>query len=197
MAGGWRRFGNVFFRPRCRGCSACQSLRVIVEQFRPNRSQRRTREANQGILQLRIGAPQVTGAKLALYDRYHAYQSATKGWPVHPAKDAEEYASSFCDNPFPTQEWCYYLGNRLVAVGYVDDLPEGLSAIYFFYDPEERRRSLGTWNILNIIEQAAARSLPHVYLGYYVEGCSSMTYKSCFVPNQILGPDGSWQDFRT
>jgi arginine-tRNA-protein transferase len=101
------------------------------------------------------------------------------------------------DNPFPTQEWCYYLGKRLVAVGYVDDLPGGLSAIYFYYDPDERWRSLGTWNILCILEQAARRRIPHVYLGYYVEGCASMTYKCRFEPNQILGLDGRWHDFKT
>ena len=101
------------------------------------------------------------------------------------------------DNPFPTQEWCYFLDGRLVGVGYVDDLPQGLSAIYFFYDPAHRNRSLGTWNVLNVIDVAAARGIPHVYLGYYVAGCQSMAYKTRFVPNQILGEDGRWHDFRT
>jgi arginine-tRNA-protein transferase len=81
-------------------------------------------------------------------------------------------------------------------VGYVDDLPGGLSAIYFFYDPEERHRSLGTWNVLSVIENARQRRIPFVYLGYYVEDCTSLAYKGQFVPNQIRGPDGSWRDFR-
>jgi arginine-tRNA-protein transferase len=76
----------------------------------------------------------------------------------------------------------------------VDVLPAGLSAIYFYYDPDERRRSLGTWNVLNIIEAAARRGLPHVYLGYFVDGCRSMVYKSQFRPHQLLGPDGVWRD---
>jgi leucyl-tRNA---protein transferase len=193
---GWRRFGRTLFRPRCRTCTACRSLRVVVDQFRPNRSQRRARQANDGKVVLEIGEPSVTRGKLALYDRYHAYQAEAKGWPARPAKDAYDYVSSFVDNPFPTQEWCYYLGNRLVGVGYVDDLPGGLSAIYFFHDPDERRRSLGTWNILCILEEAARRGAPHVYLGYYVANCPSMTYKSRFTPNQILGLDGHWHDFR-
>jgi arginine-tRNA-protein transferase len=192
---GWRRFGTMLFRPRCRNCTACLSLRVVVDHFRPDRSQRRARKANEGIVHLQIGEPAVSPAKLALYDRYHAYQSEAKGWPSHPAKDAFEYARSFVDNPFPTEEWCYYLGRRLVGVGYVDVLPGGMSAIYFFYDPDERWRSLGTWNVLGMIERAAARKAPHVYLGYYVADCPSMTYKSRFRPNQILGPDGQWHDF--
>ncbi|TMQ33816.1 MAG: arginyltransferase, partial [Planctomycetota bacterium] len=68
-------------------------------------------------------------------------------------------------------------------------------AIYFFYDPAERWRSLGTWNVLCILEEARRRGVRHVYLGYYVEGSPSMVYKGRFRPNQILGPDRKWQDF--
>jgi leucyl-tRNA---protein transferase len=118
-----------------------------------------------------------------------------KGWPMHEPKDADEYARSFVENPFPTQEWCYYVEGRLVGVGYVDDLPGGMSAIYFYYDPDERQRSLGTYNVLSILENAAQRRVPYVYLGYFVAGCRSMAYKVRFVPNQLLGTEGTWQDF--
>jgi arginyl-tRNA--protein-N-Asp/Glu arginylyltransferase len=173
MLEGWRRFGTMLFRPACPSC---------------------------------------TRAKLALYDRYHAHQSSSKGWPEHPAKDAASYADSFVHHPFPVEEWTYFLGGKLVGVGYVDFLPHppepgagweagadvrGLSAIYFFYDPEERDRSLGTWNVLCLIDEAVRRGLPYVYLGYYVPGCPSMEYKPRFVPNQIRGKDGGWRDFRT
>src|SRR5262249_26527376 len=117
-------------------------------------------------------------------------------WPLHPAKDPESYATSFTDNPFVTEEWCYYLGPQLVGVGYVDDLPEGLSAIYFFYDPDYRDRSLGTWNILQLLRAAAQRHRPHPYLGYYVAGCPSMEYKARFRPSEVRGPDGVWRTFR-
>ena len=194
---GWRRFGEMLFRPRCQRCSACRSLRVVVDRFRPDRSQRRTRKANDDTVRLLIGTPEVTRAKLDLFDRYHAFQTDFKGWPQHEPKDAAEYARSFVENPFATQEWCYYVADRLVGVGYVDVLPAGLSAIYFFYDPEQRDRSLGTFNVLKIIESAAARRLPHVYLGYFVAGCRSMAYKVRFVPNQLLGTDGEWRDHLT
>jgi arginine-tRNA-protein transferase len=196
MLQGWRRFGDMLFRPRCLRCSACRSLRVLVDQFRPDRSQRRCRKLNQDDTRVRIGVPAVTRAKLNLYDRYHAFQSEAKGWPVHPVRDAASYVRSFVENPFPTQEWCYYIGEQLVAVGYVDDLPGGLSAIYFFYDPAERHRSLGTFNVLSILDHARARRVPHVYLGYYVAGCPSMSYKTRFRPNQVLGADGQWCDFQ-
>lgn len=194
---GWRRFGVSLFRPRCPGCSACRTIRVLADRFRPDRSMCRLRKANEGVIRLSIGTPSVSPDKLDLYDRYHAHQAEAKGWPEHEVNDADSYHYSFVENPIPTQEWCYYLGNRLAGVGYVDDLPGGLSAIYFFYDPDFQDRSLGTWNILCLLEQAAARSIPHLYLGYYVEGCKSMLYKGRFVPNQILGADGSWHDFRS
>ena len=198
---GWRRFGCMLFRPACPACRACQSLRVVADRFRPDRSQRRAWQANAGAVELRIGKPSGGKAKLALYDRYHAFQAEYKGWPQHPAKDAASYAESFVRHPFPVEEWCYYLGGRLVGLGYVDLLRDpadgGLSAIYFFYDPDDRRRSLGTYNVLTVIEEARRRGLPYAYLGYYVEGCAGMSYKTNFVPNQLRGPDGQWQDFRT
>jgi arginine-tRNA-protein transferase len=197
MREGWRRFGHTLFRPQCPACTACRSLRVVVERFRPDRSQRRARQANEGDVVLRVGQPRVTRSRLALYDRYHAFQTEFKGWPQHPAKDPESYAESFAYNPFPVEEWCYFLGGNLVGVGYVDVLPEGLSAIYFYYDPDQRRRSLGTWNVLRVIEEAARRRLPHVYLGYHVAGCRSLEYKARFAPNEALGPDGVWRPFRT
>jgi arginine-tRNA-protein transferase len=201
MLAGWRRFGTMLFRPACRACTACQALRVRVGSFHPDRSQRRCRRANEGAVELRIGRPAVSRAKLSLYDRYHARQAETKGWPQHPPKDRASYVDSFVHQPFPVEEWCYYVEDRLVGVGYVDCLPGradgGLSAIYFYYDPDLRPRSLGTWNILCLIDEAARRGLPHVYLGYYVEGCPSMSYKLRFLPNQVRGTDGLWRDFRT
>jgi leucyl-tRNA---protein transferase len=195
MIQGWRRFGGMMFRPQCPACQACQSLRVDVARFHPSRSQRRARKANEEQVEIRVGAPTVSRAKLHLYDRFHAFQSDSKSWPLHPAKDAASYRESFVHNPAFTEEWCYFAGDRLIGVGYVDRLPEGLSAIYFFYEPDERGRSLGTWNVLGVIDEAARCGLPHVYLGYFVAGCASLSYKANFRPNQILQPDGSWREF--
>ncbi len=153
MLDNWRRFGHMLFRPVCQTCRACRSLRVVVPHFRPDRSQRRCRQTNEGVVELHIGEPSVNRAKLALYDRYHAFQSDHKGWPPHARRDASSYADSFVHHPFPVEEWCYYVNGQLVGVGYVDVLPGppagfeeplgGLSAIYFFYDPRQRQRCAG------------------------------------------------------
>lgn len=193
---GWRHFGGVLYRPRCPSCTACQSIRVDVARFRPTRSQRRARRANEDLVRLSIGRPHLTREKLDLFDRFHDYQAQARGWPERPPKDASGYQNAFVMKTFPRAEWCYSIGDRLVGVGYVDDLPNGLSAAYFFYDPAERDRSLGCFNVLNLIEHSARRNLPYLYLGYYVEGYGSLAYKAGYTPNQVLTPTGEWRDYR-
>jgi leucyl-tRNA---protein transferase len=196
LEAGWRRFGASLFGPNCPHCLACQSLRVDVKRFQPNRSQRRAWKANADV-ELRIAEPSVSDEKLDLYDRFHFFQSGNKGWPEHAPKEKGDYIESFVQNPVPTLEMNYFLGDRLLGVGYADRLPGALSAIYFFYDPEMRERSLGTFNVLRILELARHLNVPYVYLGYFVAGCQSLEYKANFTPNQVLGPDGSWLDFRS
>lgn len=204
MIDGWRRFGHMLFRPGCPSCRECRPVRIRVNEFEEQRRHRRNRKTNQDLV-MRIGRPKVTREKLALYDRYHAFQVDAKGWPAHAPKDAQEYAESFVHQPFAVEEWCFYQGERLVGVGYVDAIDqaptdllgqEGLSAIYFFWEPELRERGLGTWNVLSLIDVARLRGLPYVYLGYYVEGCPSMAYKPTFCPNDRRDDDGIWRPFR-
>ena len=173
MQAGWRRFGYTVFRPHCPTCDLCRSIRIDPARFRPNRSQKRARAANEKEIRLVIGEPDVSDERLDLYDRYHAFQVDSKEWPDHGPKDPDDYRQSFVDNPFTTEEWSYRLNDKLVGVGYVDVLPQGLSAIYFYYDPEHRDRSLGTFNVLSLIEETRRRKLPHLYLGYHVGGCGS------------------------
>ena len=192
---GWRRFGGMLFRPQCPACQACQTLRVDVANFQPNRSQRRALHANQNDIEVRVGLPSVSRAKLKLYDRFHELQTDRKGWPEHPAKDAASYRESFVHNPEFTEEHGYFLADRLVGVGYADRLADSMSAIYFFYDPDLRQRSLGTFNVLRLLEECSRRHYAYLYLGYYVHGCRSLEYKANFKPNQVLHPDGQWRDF--
>src|SRR5580698_4060111 len=128
LKSGWRRFGFSLFKPECPSCRRCQSLRVPIGTFKPDRSQRRSIAANQKTIELIIGLPSIDRARLELYDRFHRFQHLNKGWPQHGEENPGAYVESFADNPFHTEEWCYYLGDKLIGVGYVDALPEGLSA---------------------------------------------------------------------
>jgi arginine-tRNA-protein transferase len=191
MKAGWRRFGYAIFRPACPSCRMCQSLRVPVDTFRPDRSQRRAWKANDGLVSIAIGSPSYSPEKERLRDRFQAFQHHAKGWP----RETADYVEMFVENPFPTEEWRYSIDGRLIGVGYVDAVPHGLSAIYFYYDPDERYRSLGTFNVLSVIAEARRRGLPHAYLGYYVKGCESLEYKARFVPNEVLTAGGEWVPF--
>ena len=188
---GWRRAGYAMFRPDCPSCQMCQSLRVPVATFRPSPSQRRAWRRNQGEVTVRVDAPSLSQDRLDLWARFHRYGHETKGWPAEPGGDP----GMLLENPFRTEEWSYYVGNRLIAVAYVDALPEALSAIYCYYDPMERPRSPGTFNILSLLASARERGLPHVYLGYYVAGCRSREYQRRFRPNDVLRPNGTWEAF--
>jgi arginine-tRNA-protein transferase len=170
-------------------------LRVEVAAFQPNRSQKRTWKQNHGDVAVRVGPPSVSRARLQLYDRFHEMQSDMKGWPEHGAKDVASYRESFVLNPAFTEEWCYFVEEHLVGVGYVDRLVDCMSAIYFFYDPALRERSLGTFNVLCLLEECQRQKMKYLYLGYYVEGCRSLGYKANFKPNQIRHADGHWRDF--
>jgi arginine-tRNA-protein transferase len=188
---GWRRFGPVVFRPECPSCRMCQSLRVPIHSFRPSQSQRRVWKRNARQVAIRISSPSISAAKLDLFKRFHQHGHETKGWPAGEQPNLD----LFLHNPFPTEEWTYWLGEQLIGVGYIDAMREGLSAIYCYYDPEETHRSLGTFNILTMIESARERNLPHVYLGYYVAGYRSLEYKGRFRPNEVIGADGRWEPF--
>ncbi len=195
MLRGWRRFGMAFFRPNCPDCRQCLSLRIPIETFTPNRSQKRAVKANRDV-ELTIHTPDVSEEKLRLHQKYHEYQHYHREWSLDGIISRSEYINSFVNNPFPVQEWQYRLHGKLIGVGYVDTLSVGLSAIYFFYDPDYRNRSLGTFNIMRLIETCREQGLPHLYLGYYVEKCQSLKYKANFRPNEILLPNGRWVVYR-
>src|SRR6187399_1064049 len=126
MQQGWRRFRHTMFRPACGACRMCLSLRIPVATFHPDRNQSRAWKANVDEVRIVVGEPSLSPRKQALFDRFHDHQHRAKGWP----RQTGEETASFVDNPFPTEEWCYYLGDRLIGVGYVDNLAEGLSAMY-------------------------------------------------------------------
>jgi leucyl-tRNA---protein transferase len=189
LLAGWRRFGYTMFRPECPSCSMCQSLRVPTSSFQPTQSQRRVWKNNEDVT-VRIGSPVISPERLALWETFHRHGEQAKGWPPDAAASPEVMLR----NPFPIEEWDYYAGERLIAVGYVDPLPQALSAIYFYWAPDERSRSLGTFNILSLLGVARERHLAHVYLGYYVKGCRSLEYKARFKPNEVLR-EGRWEAF--
>ena len=190
MNEGWRKFGLLLFRPVCATCTACRSLRVLVDRFQPDRSQTRAWRRNLD-LRVELAPPSVDDQRLELYWRYHQAQADRKGWESEWV-DAEEYAFRFVQNTVPRVEVSIWQGEALCAVALTEVTPNCVSAIYHYYDPDLRSRSLGTYIVLRIIELAKNLGKPYVHLGYYVAGCGSLAYKARFRPCEARHADGSW-----
>jgi len=181
---GWRRFGPEYFRPICRGCNECVSLRVAVKDFRITKSQRRVvRRCAEVAVQ--IGAPRVDEERVGLYRKWHAAREAACGWHENPL-DEEGYRRQFCFPQECGREMTYRLDGRLVGVGIIDEMPRSLSSTYFFFDPEVGKLSLGVYSALCEISLATQLGKDHVYFGYRVSGCKSLMYKSGFRPYEVL-----------
>jgi arginine-tRNA-protein transferase len=185
LARGWRRFGAQIFRPCCAQCAECRSLRVIVPEFRPTKSQRRVLKKNHD-LQVWIQPASVSAAHVELYNQYHAFMTVEKGWKEQRLTE-EEYAASFLagDRAFAA-ELLYFSGDDLVGVGLVDVALTAASSVYFYHHPAMRGRALGVFSMLKELEYAASRGFRHHYLGYWVPACRSMVYKADYRPFELL-----------
>ncbi|SFX03993.1 arginyltransferase [Marinospirillum alkaliphilum] len=188
---GFRRSGRHLYRPHCQGCNACQSVRVQVQGFRFNRQQRKIWNRNQDLSWL-VTPTRFTDEYYQLYRRY--LESRHADGDMFPP--SEEQFRSFL---LLSESWARLVEFRdahgqLLAVAAVDRLSDGLSAIYTFYDPEQKRRSLGVYAVLWQIEEARQQDLPHVYLGYWISECRKMSYKENYQPLEILQQQ-EWQPF--
>jgi leucyl-tRNA---protein transferase len=185
---GWRRFGPIYFRPACASCAECVSLRIDVEAFAPDKSQKRAARASARLRRI-VGRPKVDAERLALYEKWHARRQRERGWQANP-QTRERYAFEFAFRHATAREAAFYdddaEGGRLVGLGLFDETPRALSAAFFFYDPAYSRMSIGTANVLRLVDDARAAGRAFVYLGYRVEGCPSLRYKARFRPHQLM-----------
>lgn len=185
LSRGWRRHGMYFFRPNCPNCQECRSLRIDVADFRPTKSQRRNAKKNTDI-QVQVARATVTGDHIRLFNAYHADMKERRDWPEHQVI-ADEYHQSFIAGEWDfAYEFRYFRDDRLVGIGLVDIVPGALSSVYFYHDPIWRPQGPGTFSILQEIEFAKSYDIEHVYLGYWIKACDSMTYKSRFGPHELL-----------
>lgn len=182
----YRRAGHVVYRPRCPTCRSCRQLRVPVGSFRPSRSQRRCLRRNRD-LSSRIGPPRLTAEKAALYARYIGGRHAESDQGDDPATLAQ-FLHDGCLRGLEIES--RDASGRLVCVSHVDPLGDAWSSVYCYFDPEQSRRSLGTWSILVELEACRALGLRYYYLGFWVEGAKTMEYKARFLPCEVLTDDG-------
>ncbi|MEC9435277.1 MAG: arginyltransferase [Pseudomonadota bacterium] len=192
---GFRRSQGVVYRPSCAGCSACLSTRIPVDGFVPGRTHRKVLARNADLARVAVGS-QATEDQYELFRRYLDQRHADGGMAE---MDEFEFSAMIEETPVRTRVVEYRrapdraAGERgpdvLVAACLTDVLSDGLSMVYSFFNPDEDRRSLGTYMILDHLEIARAAGLPYVYLGYWVPGSPKMDYKARFRPFEIYQGD--------
>ncbi|KAF1686372.1 arginyltransferase [Pseudoxanthomonas broegbernensis] len=193
---GFRRSGDLVYRPHCAHCRACVAVRIPVAEFAPDRSQRRC-EARNATVEARIVPAQRTAEHFALYQRYLEARHRDGGMDGHGTAEFDQFLlGTWPDTRFLELREAPGVDapGRLLAVAVTDRAPTALSAVYTFFDPDMRARGLGTLAILRQIEWARREGLAHLYLGYWIEGHGKMDYKRRFHPLQAF--DGRrWRDF--
>ena len=201
--GGFRRSQSIAYRPACERCRACVSVRVIADEFRPTRNMRRVLHRNGDLVgEMRAAVPTADQ-----YSVFRAYLDARHYDGGMADMTVLDYAMMVEDSHVQTRLVEYRrvhhngtssagtfggAGARgdLLAVALTDVLNDGLSMVYSFYEPAFENRSLGTFMILDHIARARRMGLAYVYLGYWVQDLRKMDYKSRFLPQERLAPEG-------
>ena len=182
---GYRRFGKMYFRPICEGCNECQSIKIDVDNYTFSKSARRVMKKAVHIKSY-IQQPTLSQTHLDLFEKYHLHMHSKKEWEYNQTT-AEHYYNSFVvGHEEFGYEVLYYDEDRLIAVDLIDVLQDGISSIYFYYDPEYAHLSLGKLSLYNQIKFAQQTKKAWIYLGYYVEECPSLSYKSSYKPYLTL-----------
>jgi leucyl-tRNA---protein transferase len=198
--GGFRRSQSIAYRPACEGCRSCVSVRVVADEFAATRSMRRILARNDDIAgEMKVAVP--TSEQYSIFRAYLDSRHRDGGMADMTVLD---YAMMVEDSHIETRVVEYRRrsgdsGGRqagdLIAVALTDVLGDGLSMVYSFFEPDEAPRSLGTFMVLDHIARARQMGLAYVYLGYWVRGSRKMDYKSRFLPQERLTPDG-WARMR-
>lgn len=187
LSAGFRRSGEQVYRPHCENCKACESIRLQVNDFKPSKSQKRINNINKDLtIEL------TDTAKPQYFDLYRRYINAIhRGGGMYPANQ-EQYQNFIFSDRVSQLFIEMYLDEQLVCVAVCDNLPNSLSALYTFYDPELAKRSLGKYSILNQIDITKKLGKNLLYLGYQIDECAKMNYKKQYSPHQRLQQE-SWK----
>lgn len=182
---GFRRSEDNVYKPHCKTCNACQSIRLPVHKFKLKNSQKRIlKKANAFTIKL---SNSVSDKYYPLFEKY--INTKHIDGVMYPADETQLNSFAKCD-------WMdkifieLFDQEQLIAVAICDVTPDSLSAVYTFYDPDYLNYSLGTLMILQQINITKQLEKTWLYLGYYIEDCEKMNYKTRFLPYQIRGIDG-------
>ena len=188
---GFRRSGKFVYRPHCEQCQACIPVRIIIDAFEPNRSQKRAFRQHQNLTATILPA--------AFYDEhyklYEAYQ-LTRHFDESKETDSneseneiEQYQSFLCQSNVETVMVEFRENEQLKMVSVIDVVHDGISAVYTFYDTTDPKASYGTYNVMWQAAWAKGLNLPYLYLGYWIKNSRKMAYKQNYKPLEKLIDD--------
>lgn len=167
----------------CSECNGCLPIRLNPAEFSPNRNQKRTWKKNADI-EIKIQQLEFRENTLALLGKF-----ISSRYPDSQSSPVDYYAGFFLNCITDTYEFQYWAGGKLIGVSIVDISGNSMNIVYFFFDPEEKKRSPGTFNILNLIHFCRNRKIERVYLGYLIKQVKSMNYKDKFKPHYLFKND--------
>ncbi len=198
LRNGFRRSQNIAYLPYCEGCTACTSIRIPVRQFQMSKSMKRIWNKNKDLVAIRV--PAITNVEqYNLFTRYITQRHMDGGMADMTMLD---YAMMVEDSVAETAMTEYRAtsdsdgikSGQLIGVTLTDHLQDGISLVYSFYDPNLPKRSLGSYMVMDHVRTMLHEGLDYVYLGYWIDGCKKMSYKTKFKPLEALTPEG-WQPF--
>ena len=185
---GFRRSGTFTYRPRCDNCLACVPVRVDVNHFTPNRTQRRSWKKH---LNLEVSLHPLEDQP-EYFELYKRYQKARHHDGGMSNDSHDQYQKFLLQSHVDSMLVAFREAGVLRMVSIIDSLDDGLSSVYTFYDPDIKQASFGTYNVLWQIELCRQLQLPYLYLGYWIRESRKMAYKGNFQPLQVL-KQGAWQ----
>lgn len=179
---GFRRSGTHIYRPYCQTCSACVPVRIPVGRFSPDRRQRRIWSKNQD-LEVTRSVPCLSEEYFRLYARY--VNTRHQDGDMYPA-NVDQFESFLVQGRPEAVFFEFRAQEKLLAVAVADELVDGLSAIYTFFDPDAEKRSPGVYAVLWLIEETRRLDMCHLYLGYWIKRCQKMSYKMDYQPIEMF-----------
>ena len=190
VSDGFRRSENIFYKPNCKNCKACISTRIILNHFLFTKKFKRILRKNQD-LKFKIVKPKTN------HDHYRLFKNYLK--LRHSKGDMTDmtyldFRTMLEISPVDTKILHLYKNNKFFGAMLYDIYENSYSANYSFYNPKFKSRSLGTFLILKLIEQAKIEKIKYLYLGYYIKECKKMSYKINFKPIEIL-KNKNWETF--
>jgi len=189
---GFRRSGQYVYKPNCEICTACIPIRLVVKEFLPSKTQKRTYQKHE---HLRVQeAPLIF--KQEHFDLYLKYQNKRHSYLKNNHNNLSDYNDFLIKSNVKSKLLEFWDGDLLKIVTIIDIVNDGISAVYTFFDPDDTKVSYGTFSITWLINWCKTQQLKYMYLGYWIGDCDKMKYKTNFKPYELY-IKGYWQENTT